>query len=92
MDFKGWMPLANGGRCHPLTIVDDHSRYAVCLDGLRQSSKSGTVQAALEMTFRRYGLPDAIFVDNGTPWGDSSGQRWTRLGVWLLKLGVDVHA
>jgi putative transposase len=35
-------------------------------------------------------LPAAFFVDNGTPWGDSSGARWTRLGVWLLKLGVDV--
>ncbi len=40
------------------------------------------------MTFRRYGLPEAIFVDNGSPWGDSAGQRRTRFGVWLLKLGV----
>ena len=40
--------------------------------------------------FRRYGLPDAFFVDNGSPWGDSSGQRWTRFSVWLLKLGIDV--
>jgi hypothetical protein len=44
----------------------------------------------LQTTLRRYGLPEAIFVDNGSPWGDSSGQRWTRLGVWLLKLGIDV--
>jgi len=33
---------------------------------------------------------NAIFVDNGSPWGDASGQRWTRLTVWLLKLGIDV--
>ncbi len=46
------------------------------------------MQAHLQTTFRRYGLPEAIFVDNGSPWGDASGQRWTRLGVWLLKLGV----
>src|SRR5262249_60605802 len=31
MDFKGHMPLADGTRCHPLTVVDDHSRYALCL-------------------------------------------------------------
>jgi putative transposase len=31
-----------------------------------------------------------MFVDNGTPWGDASGEHWTRLGVWLLKLGVGV--
>jgi len=29
-------------------------------------------------------------VDNGSPWGDGPGQGWTKLGVWLLKLGVDV--
>ncbi len=89
MDFKGWMPLANGGRCHPLTILDDHSRYDLCLEACANEQGS-TVQGRLELTFCRYGLPEAFFVDNGTPWGDSSGQRWTRLGVWLLKLGIAV--
>jgi len=89
MDFKGHMPLAGGGRCHPLTIVDDHSRYAVGLQACA-NEQAGTVQGCLERTFSHYGLPDAFFVDNGTPWGDASGQRWTRLGVWLLKLGIAV--
>ena len=31
MDFKGHMPLTDGGRCHPLTMVDDHSRYKLGL-------------------------------------------------------------
>jgi putative transposase len=89
MDFKGWVPLANNVRCHPLTIVDDHSRFAVCLAACA-NEQGATVRGKLEMTFRRYGLPDAVFVDNGSPWGASSGAAWTRLGVWLLKLGVDV--
>lgn len=89
MDFKGWVALANGMRCHPLTMVDDHSRYALCLQACA-NEQSTTVQGHLETTFRRYGLPDAMFVDNGTPWGDASGARWTRLGVWLLKLGVEL--
>jgi transposase InsO family protein len=89
MDFKGWVALTSGARCHPLTIVDDHSRYAVCIQACA-NEQSATVQGHLQTTLRRYGLPDAIFVDNGSPWGDSSGQRWTRLGVWLLKLGIDV--
>jgi transposase InsO family protein len=89
MDFKGHMPLAGGGRCHPLTVLDDHSRYNLCLEACANEQRS-TVQNRLELTFRRYGLPDAFFVDNGGPWGDSSGQRWTRLGVWLLKLGIAV--
>jgi transposase InsO family protein len=89
MDFKGWMALGNGGRCHPLTILDDHSRYDLCLEACA-NEQGGTVQDRLQLTFRRYGLPEAFFVDNGSPWGDSSGQRWTRLGVWLLKLGIAV--
>ena len=27
MDFKGWVMLGDGSRCHPLTVLDDHSRY-----------------------------------------------------------------
>lgn len=32
MDFKGWVALADGARCHPLTVLDDHSRYDLCLE------------------------------------------------------------
>jgi len=92
MDFKGWVGLASGVRCHPLTMVDDHSRYVPCLAACADE-QGGTVQRHLETTFRHYGLPEAFFVDNGGPWGDSSSARWTRLSVWLLKLGVEVlHA
>jgi transposase InsO family protein len=87
MDFKGWVGLVNGTRCHPLTMVDDHSRYALCLAACANQQRT-TVQDQLETAFRRYGLPDAMFVDNGTPWGDASGERWTQLGVWLLKFGI----
>jgi transposase InsO family protein len=89
MDFKGEMPLSNAALCYPLTVIDDHSRYALCL-GACANQQTQTVQGQLTATFHRYGLPDAFFVDNGSPWGDASGAQWTRLGVWLLKLGVDV--
>ena len=89
MDFKGWFGLSDGTRCHPLTMLDDHSRYLLCLAACADE-QANSVQRHLTATFRRYGLPNAMFVDNGSPWGDSSGQRWTRLGVWLLKLGVAV--
>jgi len=89
MDFKGWIRLGDGTCCHPLTVVDDHSRYVPCLVA-SSDQKGPTVQAFLTTVFHRYGLPDAVFVDNGNPWGDPSGERWTRFGVWLLKLGVDV--
>lgn len=92
MDFKGHTPLTDGRRCHPLTMVDDHSRYALCLKACANEQRLD-VQKHLTETFRCYGLPEAFYLDNGSPWGDTSGARWTALKVWLLKLGVRVvHA
>jgi len=73
-------------------MVDDHSRYVVCLKACADEQRL-TVQDHLTATFRRYGLPDAFYTDNGSPWGNSSGVHWTGLKVWLLKLGIRVvHA
>lgn len=89
MDFKGHFPLTRGGRCHPLTVLDDHSRYSL---GLRAcgNEQSETVQTELVRLFRQYGLPRRMLMDNGSPWGDEGGQPWTRLTVWLVRLGVSV--
>jgi transposase InsO family protein len=90
LDFKGHVALGQGGgRLHPLTALDDHSRYCVVL-GACGNERSDTVRDHLIAAFRRYGLPDRILTDNGSPWGFSGDQRWTRLGVWLLQVGVAV--
>jgi len=89
MDFKGHSPLENGVSCHPLTMLDDHSRFSLCLAAC-DNEQGSTVQGHLKETFCRYGLPDAMFVDNGGPWGFTLEDPWTRLTVWLLKLGVRV--
>lgn len=89
MDFKGHSPLENGVSCHPLTMLDDHSRFSLCLAACA-NEQGPTVRGHLETTFRRYGLPDAMFVDNGGPWGFTLEDSWTKLTVWLLKLGVRV--
>ena len=89
MDFKGRFPLRDRRWCHPLTVVDDHSRYALCLQACT-NEQGQTVRGHLEHVLQRYGLPDAFLVDNGTPWGDGPAQGWTKFGVWLLKLGIDV--
>jgi putative transposase len=90
MDFKGHMPLGRGGDCHPLTVIDDHSRYAVCLEACA-NEQANTVQNAMTQAFERYGLPEFILADNGSPWGDGPYRGWTGLGVWLLKLGIGLH-
>ncbi|HET8995849.1 MAG TPA: IS481 family transposase [Acetobacteraceae bacterium] len=86
MDFKGHFAHA-AGRCHPLTVLDDHSRYAVCLTACADET-AGTVRERLIAVFRRYGLPERINVDNGSPWGDGAGGRYTMMTVWLLRLGL----
>jgi len=89
MDFKGHFPIA-AGRCHPLTVLDDHSRFALGLVAC-PDERDGTVRGHLTALFRRYGLPDRLLCDNGPPWGTAgSGQRYSGLGVWLLRLGVGV--
>lgn len=89
MDFKGHFPLNSGGRCHPLTLLDDHSRYSVCLQAYG-NERTETVQQGLIEVFRRYGLPSRMLMDNGPPWGDPGGQPWTRLTAWLVRLGIGV--
>jgi transposase InsO family protein len=92
MDFKGWNRLGNDERLHPLTIVDDHSRFALGLEACPDQTLL-TVKSRLERVFCHHGLPEAFYVDNGSPWGDPQGSIWTRLRVWLLKLGIEViHA
>ena len=85
MDFKGHFPIAIG-RCHPLTLLDDHSRYALEI-GACGDEREKTVRQRLERLFRRYGLPRRILADNGPPWG-APDQALTRIGVWLLDLGI----
>jgi transposase InsO family protein len=89
MDFKGHFALGNGSRCHPLTVLDDHSRYAVCLQGCCDE-RGHTVQQRLTETFRCYGLPQRMLLDNGSPWGSDSQHPYTPLTVWLLRLGIGV--
>ena len=87
MDFKGWVRTNDNRPLHPLTVIDDHSRFVPGLEACTDQS-GAAVHARLERIFTVYGLPDAIFVDNGPPWGSSGAGRWTRLRVWLLKLGI----
>jgi transposase InsO family protein len=92
MDFKGHFAMQRG-RCHALTVLDDHSRFNLVLHACEAESFE-VVQPALTATFRRYGLPWRISCDNGSPWGSVGREdRLTRLGAWLIRLGIRVsHA
>jgi transposase InsO family protein len=85
MDFKGHFEIVDGSVCHPLTVLDDHSRFLVGLKACR-FERSRTVRAHLEGIFRRYGLPERMLMDNGSVW---QGYH-TRLTSWLMHLGIQV--
>lgn len=88
MDFKGHFALAQG-RCHPLTVLDDYSRFALALRACADEREE-RVRGELERVFRCYGLPQRMLMDNGAPWGWDEDHPYTRLTVWLLRLGVAV--
>ena len=92
MDFKGHVGLADGRRLNPLTVLDDHSRYAIVLRACADQ-KTQTVREALVGAFHRYGLPRTLITDNGSPWGDGPGSPFTPLGVFLIEQGIRIaHA
>ena len=88
MDFKGHFPIENS-RCHPLTILDDHSRFALGLAACADE-RTQTVKQRLSTVFRLYGLPERMTMDNGSPWGGTSEHFFTPLTAWLIRLGVRV--
>lgn len=89
MDYKGDIHLDDGTTCYPLTILDDHSRYVVdvqvCLDHAGTS-----LQPLLTACFQAYGLPTAMLMDNGAPWGHTQQRPFTVLATWLMRLGIQV--
>jgi transposase InsO family protein len=87
MDAKGHYPL-RPGRCHPLSVLDDHSRYAVGLYAL-PTLQTGGVRTALVDCFERYGVPAAMLMDHGVPWwAPSNAAGLSTLSVFLLKQGI----
>lgn len=86
-DFKGYFTMENKARCHPLNIIDDHSRYNLCSDALSGESLE-TTKGSIERIFCEYGLPKYFLCDNGTPWGTSQSTGFTQFEVWLMELGI----
>ena len=90
VDFKGEFKTAAGNWCYPLTILDDHSRFSVgmyCCGNQQQV----TVKPHFREVFLRYGIPRAIYVDNGNPWGTKGQeQRHTQFTAWLMRQDIAV--
>lgn len=88
-DFKGYFETLSG-RCMPLTVLDDHSRFNLVLHAC-DNARAETVRECLETAFRRYGMPVRMNFDNGAPWGcPSQPGQVTSLELWLVRLGIRI--
>lgn len=86
-DFKGHYGLGDGTRCHPLSVIDDHSRFCICSDAKDNERHEDTAESFTH-SFETHGMPDTILCDNGNPWGTSQSGGTTRFEVWLMELGI----
>lgn len=90
VDFKGQFRLGDHSYCYPLTLTDSFSRYLLGCEALDDTSMQPVIEQFMRW-FDRYGLPDGIRSDNGTPFASArSLLGLTRLSVLWWSLGI-VH-
>jgi len=89
MDFKS--PVGWDAPVGPLSVLDDHSRYAIALHGT-WSTKAKPVKQRLIEAFERCGVPEEMLMDHGTPWWNmKAAAGWTWLAVWIMQQGIQLH-
>ena len=86
-DFKGDFAMLDGNRCHALTVMDDFSRYSLCVDAKDNERREGVVESFTRL-FMEYGLPRELLCDNGNPWGTSQSTGYTLFEIWLMDYGI----
>ena len=88
MDYKGEYRLSGGGKCYPLSLLDDCSRFLLGLWPLPGTDAAGA-QQVLKEHFRAVGVPLELLMDHGQPWYSSNNLHGlSQFSVWLLKQGI----
>lgn len=90
VDFKGWFRTQDGCRIEPLTVRDLFSRYLLSIRLLKDQSWRPVRREFLRL-FGRYGYPQVIRVDNGSPFGSTGPAGLSRLSAWWTALGIRVE-
>ena len=86
-DFKGEFRTKDGRLCYPFTLMDTNNRYLFsCLGCLSISTQA--VRKEMERIFKIHGLPQVILTDNGAPFASFGIEGYSKLSVWLNKLGI----
>lgn len=87
VDFKGTFRTQDGRRVFALTVRDAASHYVFAVRHVPRPDDA-SVRAIITRLFRHYGLPRAIQMDNGAPFGSLGPLGLSRLSVWWLRLGI----
>jgi len=88
VDFKGWWMSKDRHRIEPFTVRDAFSRYVLASTHLR-NTRTEAVKDMLIYLFKKYGLPNAIQSDNGSPFASKSNINGiSQLSAWLISLGI----
>jgi transposase InsO family protein len=89
VDFKGPMGRP-GARDEPLSILDDHSRYATGLFAMLDH-RWERVQDCFILVFEQRGQPRQILFDHGPPWwNNQNGWGLSRLAVFLIEHDIEI--
>ena len=84
-DFKGEFKMQDGNYCFPLDIIDDYSRFALCVEP--SLSSSNFVLPTFKRIFDEYGMPNSILSDNGAQFAGFR-QGFTQFEKWLMNHDV----
>jgi len=87
VDYKGQCQLSNGDWCYPLTVMDHHSRYLLGCHGVTGTC-TADARAHFTGLFRKYGLPQRIRSDNGSPFASRAVGGLSGLSIWWIRLGI----
>lgn len=91
VDYKGQYPSCGAHQwCYPLTITDNASRYLIGCQGVC-NTRYAEARPVFEWAFREYGLPEGILSDNGPPFASKAAGGLTRLSLWWVRQGIQVH-
>jgi putative transposase len=91
IDHKGQFKTRDKKYCYPLTISDHKSRFFIACEALHSTSQDEAFEV-FKICFEKYGLPEIIRSDNGSPFASTSKlYGLTRLSAWFLSLGIKLE-
>lgn len=90
IDLKGHFRTADRRQINPLTVRDLASRFVLAVRDVPVANER-RIGVVVQALFRRYGLPRAMRMDNGGPFGGSGPRGWTQLTARWIKLGIKIE-